>query len=53
MSLESPFDFTARQQLVGQKKKPPLSAACGVDIAKLETWIEENLTGQKRLRGVG
>ena len=25
----------------------------GVDIAKLEEWIEEDLTGQKRLPGVG
>lgn len=25
----------------------------GVDIAKLEEWIEEDLTGQRRLPGVG
>jgi hypothetical protein len=35
------------------KKEPPLSAASGVDIAKLETWIEEKPAGQKRLPGVG
>lgn len=28
-------------------------ATFGVDIAKLEEWIEEYLTGQKRLPGVG
>ena len=28
-------------------------ATFGVDIAKLEEWIEEDLTGQKRLPGVG
>lgn len=28
-------------------------ATFGVDIAKLEEWIEEDSTGQKRLPGVG
>lgn len=28
-------------------------ATFGVDIAKLEEWIEEDLTGQRRLPGVG
>lgn len=28
-------------------------ATFGADIAKLEEWIEEDLTGQKRLLGIG